>query len=388
MTDIPPVQTSPEPQASVPVPRRRTPLRIFLPYAGIALVFAVYSVYWVIAAQKLRAGIERASAQENSAAIDTDWSALTLGGYPYRISLTFTKPLADAPEAPEKWSWTADSLEADFLPYNLRHVVLKVDGEQRLTYSDVRAEKLRHLVRATSEGTFVSYIDEPNVDFGRLAIDINKPVIIRDGQQSGDLATDISGERLTADRLQLHMRPAADDEERNTPVNVPDNKDSYDIALQGDNMVLASSGPAAVLGSQVALIAVQARLRDVPHRNHASLVELSRGWLQQGGRLTVSDLRISWGPLELYAQGEMTLDEEARPKGEFNAEFSNYPKLLDALVAHGIIRREDARLATAGLSVIAQLQGKQDGRVSMPVIMRGGKLYLGPLPVATLEPLY
>ena len=385
MTDTPPASAS---QAPVAIQRKRAPLRIFLPYIGIAFVFAVYSVYWVVAAHKLRDGIEHVSAQKNSAAIETDWSALTLGGFPYRISLTFTKPLADAPEAPEKWSWGADGLEADFLPYDLRHVVLKIDGEQRLAYSDVRGNKLRHLVRATSNGTYVSYVDEPQVDFGRLAIDIDKFVAVRDGQTEGDLVTDISGERLTADRLQLHLRPAADNEDRATQIVAPDRQGNYDIALQGDNMVLASSGPASVLGANVALISLQARLRDVPRRNHASLVELSRDWLQQGGRVTVSDLRVSWGPLELYAQGEMTLDEEARPKGEFNAEFSDYPKLLNALVANGIIRREDAKIATTGLGFIAELQGKQAGRVSMPVVMRGGKLYLGPLVVATLEPLY
>jgi len=372
----------------VTAPRKRTPLRIFAPYIGIALVFAVYSVYWVIAAHKLRDGVEQFSAQENPAEVETDWSALSLGGFPYRISLTFTKPLADAPGAPEKWSWSADSLEADFLPYNLRHVVLKVDGEQRLSYSDVRGSRLRHLVRASSKGSYVSYVDEPGADFGRLAIDIDKFIAVRDGQETGDLATDISGERLTADRLQLHMRPAPDDEGRAPRLVAADATSSYDIALQGDNMVLASSAPAIVLGPDVALITLQARLRDVPRRNHASLVELARGWLQQGGRLTVSELRVAWGPLEIYAQGELTLDDEARPQGEFNAEFSNYPKLLDALVAHHIIRRDDAKLAIAGLGVIAELQGKHDGRVSMPVVMRNGKLYLGPLVVAKLEPLY
>lgn len=376
------------PMPSAP-PKPKTPLRVFLPFIGIAGILALYTGYWFVVAHALRDGVENYSIRANPSDIKVDWSALTLGGYPYRIALTFGKPLANAPDAPEKWSWSADSLEADFLPYNLRHVVLKVDGEQRLSYSDVRGPvRMRHLVRATSESSYVSYVDEPDADFGRLAIDIDKLIAIRDGNANESLLTDVTGERLTADRLQLHLRPATDTEGHTAPVQTPDQSSNYDIAFQGDNMELASSGPAAVLGTHATLISVQARLRDVPRRNHASFVELSRDWLQRGGRLTVSDLRVSWGPLELYAQGELTLDEEARPKGEFNAEISNYPKLLDALVAKGIIRREDARLATSGLNVISQLQGKVDGRVSMPVLMRGGKLYLGPLVVATLQPVY
>lgn len=379
MTDIPP------PPTANPA-RTRTPLRIFLPFVGIAAVFLLYTVYWFIAADKLREGIENFSTRDNPSDINVDWSALSVGGFPYRISATFTGPLANAPNAPENWAWSAPSLEADFMPYNLRHVVLKVDGEQQLSYSDVRGRNpLRHLIRTQAAGTWVSYVHEPDEPLGRIAIDIDKFTGMRDGIADDDLVTGISGERLSADRLQLHLRPASDD---GSTRNADDTSTSYDIALQGDNMHVNTTGPVSVLGHDIALISVQARLRDVPRRSTASLVKLSRDWLQQGGRLTVSDLTIKWGPLDLWAQGNVTLDEEARPKGNFDAEITNYAGLLEALVEADIVRRQDAKLALMGLGLVSQLQGKTDGRIAVPVTMNQGKLYLGPLFVARLDPVY
>ncbi len=382
MTDIPP------PSTVLPA-RTRTPFRIFLPFVGIAAIGVLYTVYWFVAAGKLREGIENFSTRDNPSDINVDWSALSIGGFPYRIAATFTGPLANAPNAPEKWSWSAPSLEADFMPYNLRHVVLKIDGEQKLSYSDVRGENpLRHLIRAQATGTWVSYVDEPGIPIGRLAIDIDKFNGLRDGVAGDDLATGISGERLSADRLQLHLRPADDDASPRGARDTGDTSTSYDIAFQGDNMRVNTTGPADVLGQKITLIAVQARLREVPRRSTASLVKLSRDWLQQGGHLTVSDLTVKWGPLDLWAQGNVTLDEDARPKGNFDAEITNYDKLLDALVKAGIVRQQDAKLALMGLGLVSQLQGKTDGRIAVPVTMNQGKLYLGPLYVARLDPVY
>ena len=58
MTDIPPPST-------VPPARTRTPFRIFLPFVGIAAIGVLYTVYWFVAAGKLREGIENFSTRDN-----------------------------------------------------------------------------------------------------------------------------------------------------------------------------------------------------------------------------------------------------------------------------------------------------------------------------------
>jgi hypothetical protein len=382
MSDIPP--------ASIPAKKPRAPFRVFLPLIGVGIILALYTTYWFVASDKLRATIEDFAARSPDSDIMVGWNSLAMSGFPYRIAVTFTDPTAKAPHTPENWAWSATDIEADFLPYNLRHVVLKVDGHQELHYSDARGpHPRRHVIRAKAEGTWASYVEVAGQPFGRLAIDITKLTAVRDGKLEANPASTDNGERIAAGRLQLHMQPTNDPAPQAIIPILGNNTGSYDIALQGDDVTLAPTAPTApVLGSNITLLAVQARLRDVPHNSSASLVELSRDWLQKGGRLTVSDLRIKWGPLDLWGQGEVTLDAQARPKGQFDAEITNYPGLLAALVNAKIIRAQDAKLANVGLSFVAQLQGKADGRISVPILMNEGKLYLGPLVVAELAPIY
>ncbi len=368
--------------------RVRTPLRIFAPLIGVGIILGIYSVYWYVAAGKLQTGIETFATSAHPGDVAVGWSALSFSGYPYRIAATFTEPTITAPQAPEDWSWQAESLEADFLPYNLRHVVLKVDGEQVLRYRDVSGPLPRqHIVHAKAEGTWASYVDIKNVPFGRLAIDIDKLVAVRD---EGDQKTSKPGsaERFTAERLQLHLRPTEEAVTGSAAPVLATDANSYDLALQGNNVVIDRADAIPILGPKISFVAVQARLRNMPESTKASLVELSRDWLQQGGTLAVSDLMVKWGPLDMWAQGKVTLDDKARPKGTFDAEISDYPGLLTALVKGGIVSERDAKVALVGMGLVAQLQGSKEGKLRVPIVMNDGKLYLGPIVVATLNPVY
>lgn len=380
MTDIPP--------ALISTKKPRPPLRVFFPVIGVALVLVVYTAYWFVASDKLQNGIKDFAAESKSDNIAIAWNDYFVSGYPYRIALTFTKPAVAAPKTPENWSWSANSLEVDFLPYNLRHLVLKVDGEQELRYSDVGNNPLHHIIRAKAEGTWASYVALKNEPFGRVAIDIKNLRSTRDAGDTNTSANATNAEYLNAGRLQLHMQPASEGAAATPPLPVPSITSNYDIALQGNDMSINPNDTTRVLGNHIKVISIQARLRNVPRGRSASLIELSRDWLEKGGHLTVSDLQIKWGTLDLWAQGEVTLDAQARPQGKFDAEITNYADLLEALVKAGIIHEKDAKLANMGMGFVAQLQGKKDGQISVPIVMNQGKLFLGPLFITKLDPIY
>jgi hypothetical protein len=348
--------------------------RIFGPTLVLMVGVAVYSAYWYVVAGKVRTAIEdfAATPADN---IVTSWSGLSISGYPYRIEAGFDAPSIRAPLAPEAWEWSAGRLSADFLPYNLRHVVLKIDGEQLLKYRDVSGAVPRsHVLRANAEGTWASYVDLPGAPFGRLAIDIDNVVAIRDGDRKAG--------RFAAKRLQLHTQPA----ETGAPPSPT--AASYDVAIQADEVTAAPGDATRVLGDRIDLVAAQARVGNMPKSPRASLVEIGRQWLAEGGTLAVSDLAIKWGPLDLWAEGQLTLDARHRPEGRFDAAFANYQGLIEALRQAKIISDKDARLAVVGLGLFAQLQGDKSGRVHVPVVMKDGKLFLGPLVVSRLDPLF
>jgi hypothetical protein len=343
-----------------------------LAFAGLVLL---YTIYWFGVSGEVRKTVE-AFAARGDKRIATSWDDFSVGGYPFRIKAGFVAPAASAPSAPEEWQWQGEGASLALLPYNLRHAILTLEGEQRLSYRDFRTgERARNEARFTASSARASYVALADRPFGRLAIDIEA--------LEGEHRLGASGatEAMTATRLQLHARPAETPEGGEVP-------DSYDLALQAEDIDIGGAGTIPALGPNMTLFLAQTRLRGVPQTDHASLVELMREWQAANGTLAISDLVVKWGPLDLYASGEIGLDAAHRPEGQLDARITGFEGLLDAMVEDGVVEEREARVALAGLVLVSQFQGQKSNEVRVPVIMRDGRLYLGPIAVARLEPLY
>jgi hypothetical protein len=111
-------------------------------------------------------------------------------------------------------------------------------------------------------------------------------------------------------------------------------------------------------------------------------------WRDSGGALELDRVEIDWPPLTLSANGRLVLDDRFRPEGELAARIAGLPALLDRLAAAGLMTAE--QVSTTKLAVLA-FAGDPDaeGRpvLAVPVILRAGILYLGPLPLARISPV-
>ncbi|MEP2827556.1 DUF2125 domain-containing protein [Parvibaculum sp.] len=356
---------------------KRTGIRwgIIGPSLAFAIFAAAYSVYWFTIAGEVRKAVEIYAARSEKEVV-TSWDGFAVGGYPFRIEAQFTAPKAAAPATPEKWEWQGEGAYLALQPHNLRHMVLTLEGEQRLSYRDLRtAARATNEARFTAGSAQASYVLLEDKPFGRLAIDMEAL------KGEHHLGANDTTEELTAKRLQLHARPAESPEGIKEP-------GSYDIALQAEDVDVDSTTKIPALGPRMEFFLAQTRLRGLPPGNYVSLVELMRDWQAAGGTLAISDLAVKWGPLDLYASGELGLDAKHRPEGQLDARITDFEGLLDAMVEDGIVQEREARIAMAGLVLVSQFQGSKSNEIRMPVIMREGKLYLGPLVIAKLEPLY
>lgn len=348
---------------------------IVLPAVALGALVVLYTVYWFAVADEVRKSVEAFSARGEEGLV-TGWKDFSVGGYPYRIEAGFEIPTASAPDAPEAWEWRGERAAVALLPYNLRHAVLTLGGEQVLRYHDVRtATHTNNELRAKAGTARASYVDLPESPFGRLAIDIENLDAIHIQGTAG------LEDSIAAKRLQLHTRPATD--ETGSPITA-----SYDIAIQADGVAVDSSEVVPVLGNGMDLLLIQARLRDLPGTRHVSAVELLQAWRANGGTLALSDLIVKWGPLDLTASGELALDAQNRLEGQLDARVADFEGLLDAMVRDGVVKEDEARIALAGLVLVSQFQGNRSDEVRVPVIMQEGRLFLGPLAIAKLEPLY
>lgn len=348
---------------------------IILPAVALGAVVILYTVYWFTVADEVRKSVEAFSARGEEGLVN-GWNDFSVGGYPYRIEAAFEQPMASAPGAPEEWEWRGERAAVALLPYNLRHAVLTLGGEQVLRYRDLRAAaRATSELRAKADTARASYVDLPESDFGRLAIDIeNLDAVHRQGASGLE-------DEIAASRLQLHTRPATDEAGEPVPA-------SYDIAVQADGVFVDSAERVPALGNGMELLLIQARLRDVPQTRHVSAVELLRAWRADGGTLALSDLIVKWGPLDLTASGELSLDAQNRLQGQLDARVMDFEGLLEAMVRDGVVKEDEAKIALAGLTLVSQFQGNRSDEVRVPVIMQDGRLFLGPLAIAKLEPLY
>ena len=347
--------------------------------AGPALAFiafvAIYTVYWFSVTGEIRRQVEEFSASPQNGLV-TGWGEFSMRGYPYRIEAAFTQPAASAPDAPEAWEWRSERASVALLPYNLRHAVVTLGREHLIRYREPQNRGYsQNEIRATAEKAQASYVGLKDLPFGRLAIDING----LDAQHVRGASGERDRAKLT--RLQLHARPATS--ERDEPIPA-----SYDFALRAEGVSIESGHRVPVLGNGLSHLLMQARLRDVPDTRHASAIELLNAWRDTGGTLAISDLIVKWGPLDLTANGELSLDRKNRPEGRLNAKVTDFKGLVEAMTAEGLVKEEEARIALAGLVLVSQFQGNRSDEIQVPIVMEKGRLYLGPLSVAKLEPLY
>lgn len=112
-------------------------------------------------------------------------------------------------------------------------------------------------------------------------------------------------------------------------------------------------------------------------------------WRDSGGLLRVERLRLDWLPLDVTAEGMLTLDQALRPEGEAVAEIWGLADTVDRLA--GQERIEPGAAAVLKLAAAAFAKPASDGTgrrvVRAPVRIRDGRLSVGSAVLARIGPI-
>ncbi|MCE7999190.1 MAG: DUF2125 domain-containing protein [Rhodobiaceae bacterium] len=358
----------------LPEPMKNIRWSLILPFVFVAVGAVVYSIWWFTVIDRVESAILDWQSDQAANGIVVSWDSLETGGYPYRIRVDVAGGRLTAPDAPRAWTWEADSVSAQTLAYKLNHVIVDIPGAQRLHYSEPRdgAER-QYTLNLTSEVFWASYVDESSGE-QRLSADIQNLAVSR--AQHSDTGSVLAG-GAAAGRLQLHGKPAPEAAGA-----------AFDIALRGQDISWTDLGETTWAGSDITHLEAQTRVTDLPADFPNDLATLLPDAAANGTKLAISEFALEWGPLEMTGQGEVKLDSLGRPEGRFRTSVGNLDGLIDALVSAGIVSQQSARLAFAGMVALSSMQGEETGRVRLPVAMKDGVLFLGPIAAARLEPLY
>ncbi len=358
----------------LPEPMKNIRWSLILPFLLVALGAAAYSLWWVSVADRVEGAVVKWQEEQAVKGIAVSWNKLETGGYPYRIQVDIEGGRIGAPDASRPWAWEADMVSAQTLAYKLNHVIVDIPGSQRLHYSEPQdGTEQNFTLNLSSDVFWASYVDESSEE-QRLSADIQNLSAVRTYQSDGD---PVLAGGAAAGRLQLHGRPSPEGEGT-----------AFDVALRGEDISWTDLGETTWAGSEITHLEAQTRIKDIPPSFPDGVATFLPDAAAHGTSLAISEFALQWGPIEMTGEGEVKLDRLGRPEGRFRTSVGNLDGLINALVAADIVSQQSARLAFAGMVALSSMQGEETGRVRLPVAMKDGVLFLGPIAAARLEPLY
>lgn len=319
---------------------------------GIITTLAVlYAGYWFIGAN----ATERAATQWFEERAQDGWiaetSAIETTGFPSRFDTTFSDiELAD-PET--GWAWNAPFFQIFALSYRPNHIIAVWPNEQSIAYPDARLSLKSEDMRASM--TFLAntdlVLDTATFEMAGLEIDHS---------QTG---------RITIEKGNIAVR------------ETPEVSLSKDVFAQLQAVTLPTPlrsvlDPAGILPDAIEGVSIDATVGfDAQWDRFA--IERAR---PQPTAIDLKMLAASWGPLDLRATGQVSVDAQGIPTGELTIKAKNWRQMLDVVGNANLFPREVLPMIERGLELLSGLSGNAQ-TLDVPLTFRNGRMAIGPLPI-------
>lgn len=336
-------------------------LWIFLPVALIALALAGYGWWWQTVADGLRASVMNFQAAQLALGREVKWESFEVQGFPYKVEGTLSALHLTAPDRGAAYDGERIVVRAH--PFGLNSVALSLEGQQHLFFA--REQWIETKGRA--DKSLVTFSDEHHthrveIDLerltGRAKIDEKDFNYIVDKARGGLTVTD-AGDRAPLPRIELLAR-------------------FQNVALQGDLEL--------PLGAAIAWLDLDAATQIPAGLPDVSAPTLIEAWRRTGTPIEIRRFELEWGGVSVAASGEIRIDGQSMPEGRLLLTLGNHPRILELLRGAGWIKPETETIARKVLDVLSFMSGDDKRRVTVPLKIDKGTVYLGPAAVATLTP--
>jgi hypothetical protein len=370
-------------------PTRRRLWPVFVPFALVVALAAIWTSLWFYAASAAEQAMEGWRAREAKSGRIYECERRTFGGFPFRFEVNCSNPNAELRAGGGELTLRGANIVVVAQVYRPTHLIAECKGPVTV------AEKGRPpLVEANWKLGQASMRGTPRAP-ERVSLAFDEPVVER-------LLPDGTRQPLTsAKRAELHGR-IAEGSVTSNPV--------LDVALIANGAIatpdlhpLASQPFDAVISATVRGLANfapkpwPARFREIHERN---------------GRIDITNARIQQDDVIAVSTGSLTINERGNLEGQLQMTAVNIEKVINALDIEGIVsrgrigatidkldrlipglgdiaRKNAAPGILAGLDVIGKrttLEGKP--ALTLPLRFTDGRIMLGPIPVGRAPPLF
>jgi hypothetical protein len=292
-------------------------------------------------------------------------------------------------------------MRAHVLPYRFNHVIMAVDGTQTFAFPNAEGGPLT--IEAEAERARASLVMEKGRP-ARFAFEAETLDAL--WRQDG-----AAPRRTTAENLQIHLRtapmaPEAEAEARAATMAALDAAESVetaqasapagdrtdpdgprttlDLHVSGETLVWNQDGPAwAQRPANFEAVAHADRFPAAPWES-----DPVGTWARGGGRLRIDKAALTWGDAAATVEGDLAVTPRAELDGRLQARLADHGALVATLTDAGLIDPSYRRPAETILDQLAVMSGDEEGGIAVPLDVRAGRIYLGPLRLAKLPPVY
>jgi len=329
------------------------PARFLIPFIGVILLVVAYTAYWLYAQGQIRQSVTAWIELQRQSGYEIEHAPVRVGGYPFRFEVRIADATVSTPDTVEGWTLEGGRTVAVAMPYDFNHWIVEIHDPMTVNFDNGGAYRLateatRFSIRSGRGGT------------QRLAVEID------------DLGVEtLSGPQAAIERVG-HLRL----------ISELTGEDTLDTQLAAGGITI---GDVALdealleeLGTEIGLVRLEI---SVTHWSDLARDARTDMWREAEGRVEISESGIDWGSIAFQAEGSLTVDAAGYPDGRVSLFVLDPEALADVLVASGTVRGENEN----ALRLLAQSAPRSERGTAVPLTLRRGGVFLGPVRIAELE---
>ena len=295
-----------------------------------------------MAADEMHRTIDAWVADQRAAGMEVEHGKIDIRGYPFFLRARASDVMMSDGVA---WRWRAEVLDIDLTPTALNRLTFRPRGEQSF--------------EGAGYGNWFFEVDDAAIH------------LANDEQREWTLDADFTAGRFNNEADDVSLKIGA--------IKFSLGPNAADLNQLDATLLLE------VLNARINDEEIDAPLLDAAlslTATHALSSEAHEIWRQAGGALLINKVLLEIEGAEGDFSGQVSIDESGYPAGVINTSIKKPAGLARALGKAGVMQKDQAQMAEAGLAMASIAQG---GKIAAPIILQNGKasitgVTLGDLP--------